>query len=123
MLIRRKNFNLIAIKESYSVEKLTRVTLLLGKVTILFMPVSLMSAYFSCQFTDQVFSVKEYWAWFGGILGASVVMLFAFSLASGTIEGKMAHKGISRRIVEMTAAMVAGKRKIKKAVMADEYAH
>merc|ERR1711933_463585 len=41
------NFNLIAMKESVDMERLTRVTLLLTKATILFLPVSLMSAYFS----------------------------------------------------------------------------
>lgn len=44
------NFNLIAIKESYSVERLTWVTLLLAKITILFTPVTLMTGYFSIQF-------------------------------------------------------------------------
>ncbi|PIG83512.1 ankyrin repeat-containing protein [Aspergillus arachidicola] len=43
------NFNLIALKDSQAVEKLTRITILLAKVTILFLPVSLMTAYFSTE--------------------------------------------------------------------------
>ena len=53
------NFNLIAIKESYSVERLTWVTLLLAKITILFTPVTLMTGYFSIQFTDKAFNTKR----------------------------------------------------------------
>jgi hypothetical protein len=83
------NFNLIAIKESYSVERLTRITLLLAKVTMLFMPVSLMTAYFSCQLADVEFTVKNYWSWFAGILTASIAGLVGFSFVSGTMEGKI----------------------------------
>ena len=94
------NFNLIAIKESYSVERLTRVTLLLAKVTMLFMPVSLMSAYFGCQFTDASFTVRSYWSWFAGIFAASIVGLVIFSLMSGTMEG-IIYKPLGRRMVDL----------------------
>ncbi|KAJ5549581.1 hypothetical protein N7513_006815 [Penicillium frequentans] len=43
------NFNLIALKDSQAVEKLTRITILLAKATMLFLPVSLMTAYFSTE--------------------------------------------------------------------------
>ncbi|KAJ4367518.1 hypothetical protein N0V83_007101 [Neocucurbitaria cava] len=55
------NFNLIAIKESFSVERLTWVTLLLAKITILFTPVTLMTGYFSIQFKNTEFEIKSYW--------------------------------------------------------------
>jgi Mg2+ and Co2+ transporter CorA len=83
------NFNLIAIKESYSVERLTRITLLLAKVTMLFMPVSLMTAYFSCQLQDVDFTVKSYWTWFSVVLSVTIAGLVGFSAISGTMEGKM----------------------------------
>jgi hypothetical protein len=92
------NFNLIAIKESYSVERLTRITLLLAKVTMLFMPVSLMTAYFSCQLTDVEFTVGNYWSWFGGILSASIAGLVGFSVLSGTMEGKVYYRPLWKRV-------------------------
>ncbi|KAF2428914.1 hypothetical protein EJ08DRAFT_591732 [Tothia fuscella] len=95
------NFNLIAIKESYSVERLTRVTLLLAKVTLIFMPVSLMTAYFSAQFKDVEFAVGTYWKWFGGTVGASIAGLMLFSFASGTVEGGIVYRPLGRRVTEI----------------------
>ncbi|KIW06736.1 uncharacterized protein PV09_02429 [Verruconis gallopava] len=94
------NFNLIAIKEAFSVERLTEVTLLLAKITMLFMPVSLMSAYFGCQFVDAHFTVASYWKWFAGIFAASVVGLAIFSLASGKLQTKMLVKPLGAKIRE-----------------------
>ncbi|KAL1625382.1 hypothetical protein SLS54_003474 [Diplodia seriata] len=96
------NFNLIAIKESLSVERLTRVTLLLAKGTLLFMPISIMAAYFSCQFTNQEFTVTQFWTWFGIVLGVSIVCLFLFSVVSGTMEGKMLYRSFSRAVIDFT---------------------
>jgi Mg2+ and Co2+ transporter CorA len=92
------NFNLIAIKESYSVERLTRITLLLAKVTMLFMPVSLMTAYFSCQLADVEFTVKSYWTWFAGVLSVSIAGLVGFSLLSGTMEGRLYYRTLIKTI-------------------------
>ncbi|GME51278.1 Adp-ribosylation factor protein [Neofusicoccum parvum] len=96
------NFNLIAIKESLSVERLTRVTLLLAKATLLFMPVSIMAAYFSCQFEGQEFTVRQFWTWFGVVVGVSLVGLFVFSFVSGTMEGKMLYKSMSASMMDMS---------------------
>lgn len=90
------NFNLIAIKESFSVERLTRVTLLLAKVTIVFMPVTLMTGYFSCQFAGVEFTVKSYWWGFAVVLAVSLVLLVLFSFFSGTFEGKIITRPWSR---------------------------
>ncbi|KAB2577506.1 hypothetical protein BFW01_g12113 [Lasiodiplodia theobromae] len=108
------NFNLIAIKESLSVERLTRVTLLLAKATLLFMPVSIMAAYFSCQFNDQEFTVAEFWTWFGIVLAVSIVCIFIFSVVSGTMEGKMLYRSFSRAVMDITQAWW-GRRKDKRA--------
>ncbi|KAK8193211.1 uncharacterized protein BKA78DRAFT_294601 [Phyllosticta capitalensis] len=94
------NFNLIAIKESLSVERLTRVTLLLAKATLLFMPVSLMAAYFSCQFDGVVFTPREFWVAFAVVLAVSIVALVAFSFVSGTLEGKMFVRSASKAMVD-----------------------
>ncbi|KAH7559310.1 hypothetical protein J3E72DRAFT_400101 [Bipolaris maydis] len=94
------NFNLIAIKESYSVERLTWVTLLLAKITILFTPVTLMTGYFSIQFKDLVFEMGSYWQSFGYVFGASAALLVLFSWASGTFEGKIVTRSWTRKVYD-----------------------
>ncbi|ORY13687.1 hypothetical protein BCR34DRAFT_480677 [Clohesyomyces aquaticus] len=96
------NFNLIAIKESFSVERLTRVTLLLAKITIVFMPVTLMTGYFSIQFSGVEFTVKSYWWAFIGILVLSLVSVFVFSFFSGTMEGKIVYRPWSRMAYDIS---------------------
>jgi Mg2+ and Co2+ transporter CorA len=90
------NFNLIAIKESFSVERLTWVTLLLAKITILFTPVTLMTGYFSIQFKDTEFEIFNYWWCFGVVFGVSVALLLAFSVFSGTLQGTIVQRSWSR---------------------------
>ncbi|OCL10498.1 hypothetical protein AOQ84DRAFT_426903 [Glonium stellatum] len=96
------NFNLIAIKESFSVERLTRITLLLAKVTMLFMPVSLMTAFFSTQIVGIEFTLKDYWVSFSVILGSSFLALAIFSFFSGTAEGKMIYRPLSRVVFDVS---------------------
>lgn len=95
---RRQNFNLIALKDSKAVEKLTRITILLAKVTILFLPVSLMTGYFSTELAQVkgVYTVNEYWVSFGVIMFLSIVLLVVFGVASNTIEGKTIYQSLSR---------------------------
>ena len=104
-LIQLRNFNLIAIKETFSVERLTRVTLLLGKMTLLFMPISVMTGYFSSQFVDARFTVRSYWSWFAGVLSASIVLLSIFSLLSGTMDTAIIYRPMSRRLMDFIAAI------------------
>jgi hypothetical protein len=106
------NFNLIAIKESFSVERLTWVTLLLAKITILFTPVTLMTGYFSIQFKGTEFEISNYWWCFGIVFGASMVLLLAFSFFSGTFEGKIITRSWSRIAYDVSKGWVArrGKR-------------
>lgn len=80
------NFNLIAIKESLDVEKLTRITLLLTKVTIIVLPVSLMTAYFSVPLAGTLYGVKEYWITFAVTLFLSWTALFVFGVFSGSVQ-------------------------------------
>ncbi|KAL5425674.1 hypothetical protein PMIN04_002450 [Paraphaeosphaeria minitans] len=105
------NYNLIAIKESFSVERLTRVTLLLAKVTIVFMPVTLMTGYFSIQFAGLEFTVKSYWWAFAVVLVVSMVLLFFFSFFSGTFEGKIITRLWSRIMFDVSRRWLAHKRK------------
>ncbi|KAJ5382585.1 hypothetical protein N7517_000496 [Penicillium concentricum] len=83
------NFNLIALKDSQAVEKLTRITILLAKATILFLPVSLMSAYFSTELigVKNGYTKTDYWVSFAVIFIASILLLTVFGYASDTMEG------------------------------------
>ncbi|CAF9940867.1 MAG: hypothetical protein ALECFALPRED_008890, partial [Alectoria fallacina] len=96
------NFNLITLKESQAVERLTRITILLAKVTILFMPVSLMTAYFSTQLSDltNLYTIKTYWICFAVIMSLSLVGLVFFGLASGTLEGKPIYRSLTQTMVD-----------------------
>ncbi|OQD85655.1 hypothetical protein PENANT_c009G07250 [Penicillium antarcticum] len=82
------NFNLIALKDSQAVEKLTRITILLAKATILFLPVSLMSAYFSTELVGVKggYTKTDYWASFAVIFLVSILLLTVFGYASDTVE-------------------------------------
>ena len=105
------NFNLIAIKESYSVERLTWVTLLLAKITILFTPVTLLTGYFSIQFKNTEFEMISYWKSFGYIFGASLALLVVFSLMSGTFEGKIITRSWTRACYDISRRWLAHRKK------------
>lgn len=92
------NFSLIAMKESLDMERLTRVTLLITKATILFLPVSLMSAYFSVSLTDTQYTVTEYWTSFAIILFLSWIALFVFGVFSGSMQTFAFFRGVWRAL-------------------------
>lgn len=96
------NFNLIAIKESFSVERLTWVTLVLAQITILFTPVTLMTGYFSIQFKDTEFEINSYWWAFAITLGVSLLMLLMFSFFSGTLNNHIISRSWSRMMVDIS---------------------
>ncbi|KAJ4323055.1 hypothetical protein N0V94_002079 [Neodidymelliopsis sp. IMI 364377] len=105
------NFNLIAIKESFSVERLTWVTLVLAQITILFTPVTLMTGYFSIQFKDTEFEIKSYWWAFAIVLGLSLLSLFLFSFFSGTLNGHIISRSWSRIMVDISKRWWAHRKK------------
>jgi hypothetical protein len=104
-----QSFNLITLKESQAIEKLTRITILLAKATILFLPVSLMTGYFSVQITDLegLYSAKTYWLCFLVIVLLSIGGLFLFGIASDRLEGRVVYKSLTRTMWDR------GKRKRK----------
>lgn len=106
------NFNLVSLKESQAVEKLTRTTIFLAKATIMFLPVSLMTAYFSIQIGDiaHIYSLKTYWLCFLAVIVLSAGILFGYGLISGTVEGKTVYKSMTRMVWEKEWT---GKRKMK----------
>ncbi|MCJ1399472.1 hypothetical protein MMC11_002674 [Xylographa trunciseda] len=105
------NFNLIAIKESSAVESLTRITILLAKVTILFLPVSLMTGYFSVQIDDLAgrYTVVTYWTTFAVIMTLSFCFLLVFGKLSGTQEAKPIYQSLSRVFFNKSRAFFRSK--------------
>jgi hypothetical protein len=77
---------------------LTRITILLAKATILFLPVSLMTAYFSTELQGVKggYSVATYWVAFAVILVVSIILLVIFGKASDTVEGKTIYRSLAR---------------------------
>ncbi|KAJ5651689.1 hypothetical protein N7507_009115 [Penicillium longicatenatum] len=91
-----QNFNLIALKDSQAVEKLTRITILLAKATMLFLPVSLMTAYFSTELQGVKggYTKADYWVSFAVIFFLTLVLLTVFGFASNTVEGKTIYRSL-----------------------------
>lgn len=95
-----QNFNLVALKESSAVEKLTRTTILLAKVTILFLPVSLMTGYFSVQVNgiENEYSPMTYWLSFLIVLLLSIGLVLTFEFASYKVAGRTVYKSLTRTL-------------------------
>lgn len=73
-------FNINAQKDSELAARLTRNATLLARLGAVFLPVSLMTSYFSVQISDLqgVYTVKDYWYSFAGVMGGSFLALFFF---------------------------------------------
>ncbi|OGE56265.1 hypothetical protein PENARI_c003G04302 [Penicillium arizonense] len=104
------NFNLIALKDSQAVEKLTRITILLAKATILFLPVSLMSAYFSTELKGVKggYTKTDYWASFAVIFVVSILLLTVFGYASDTVEGRTIYRSMAKTFFRTTRRKMMG---------------
>jgi len=109
------NFNLIALKDSQAVEKLTRITILLAKVTIVFLPVSLMTAYFSTQIQDlqSTFTTRSYWISFAVVMLLSLGLLTLFGYASGTVEGRVIYRSVLKTFFRTSKEKMTYRRHVK----------
>ncbi|PYI19394.1 hypothetical protein BO86DRAFT_328078 [Aspergillus japonicus CBS 114.51] len=107
------NFNLIALKDSQAVEKLTRITILLAKVTILFLPVSLMTGYFSTELQNVKgeYTITQYWASFGVIMFLSFVSLIFFGYVSDTVEGRPIYESLFQKFFRVSRSKISHSRK------------
>ncbi|KAJ8228442.1 hypothetical protein LV156_007779 [Aspergillus fumigatus] len=105
--------HLFSFKYSQAVEKLTRITILLAKITILFLPVSLMTAYFSTELrgVKGVYTQTEYWISFAVIMVLSLLVLVLFGYASGTIEGRPIYQSLSRTFISSSKDKLGHQRK------------
>ncbi|KAL2067302.1 hypothetical protein VTL71DRAFT_1726 [Oculimacula yallundae] len=74
-------FNINAQKDTEATARLTRSATLLAKLSVLFLPVSLMTSYFSVQIKDLegVYTSKDYWYSFAVLMSISFLFLFFFS--------------------------------------------
>ncbi|KAG9245642.1 hypothetical protein BJ878DRAFT_418765 [Calycina marina] len=73
-------FNINAQKDSEATARLTRSATLLAKLSVLFLPVSLMTAYFSVQIPElNNYTSRDYWYTFAVIISLSILALFFFS--------------------------------------------
>jgi len=73
-------FNITAQKDSEATARLTRSATLLAKLSVLFLPVSLMTSYFSTQVVGiEHYTISYYWSAFAIIVGVSFLFLFFFS--------------------------------------------
>lgn len=80
-------------------ERLTRITILLAKVTILFLPVSLMSAYFAIPLANIQYTASAYWIAFAVIFSLSFLGLVIFGQLSGTQESKPIYTSLTTAAV------------------------
>ncbi|RDW94480.1 hypothetical protein BP5796_00243 [Coleophoma crateriformis] len=74
-------FNINAQKDSEATARLTRSATLLAKLSVLFLPVSLMTGYFSVQINDLagVYTARDYWSAFAVIMSISFISIFLLS--------------------------------------------
>lgn len=79
-------------------ERLTRVSLLITKATILFLPVNLMTGYFSADLNVD-YSVGTYWAAFGLLLLLSCLALIGFGVMSGSMETMAIYRSAKRFVL------------------------
>lgn len=94
-------------------EKLTRITILLAKATILFLPVSLMTAYFSTQIKGVmgVYTKVDYWASFGVIICVTLLLLMIFGYASDTVEGKTIYRSLVQTFFRSSRQRISQQRR------------
>ena len=87
----------MTMRQSNAVEKLTRITILLAKVTIMFMPVSVMTGYFSTQIKDlqDIYTAKTYWVCFAITIFISFLFLVGFGVISHTLEGGVVYQSLT----------------------------
>ena len=92
-------------------ERLTRITILLAKATILFLPVSLMTGYFSTEVQElQNYTGKTYWVSFAVILFLSVVLLMVFSWYSESVGERPVYRSMGTSFLSSFRNTVRRKR-------------
>lgn len=80
--------NLMTLNQGKSVDRLTRVALLLAKATIFFLPIQFVIAYFSTSVSDfdNVYTKYDVWGTCAVTLALTIIFLTALSTYTGTAE-------------------------------------
>ncbi|PWW74245.1 hypothetical protein C7212DRAFT_358955 [Tuber magnatum] len=88
-------FNLIALRESESVERLTRVAILLTKFAFVFIPLTLITGYFSMQLKDLegVYRQRDFWGASGVFVFVTILVLYTIGKTTDTVESARMWKG------------------------------
>ncbi|RPA97624.1 hypothetical protein L873DRAFT_1809392 [Choiromyces venosus 120613-1] len=88
-------FNLIALRESESVERLTRVAILLTKFAFVFVPLTLITGYFSMQLKDVqgVYTQRDFWGTGGVFVFITILVLYTIGKTTDTMESAGMWKG------------------------------
>ncbi|CCX12232.1 Similar to hypothetical protein [Tuber melanosporum Mel28]; acc. no. XP_002839811 [Pyronema omphalodes CBS 100304] len=81
-------FNLISLKQSTTVELLTRVTIWFAGFTFVFLPLTLVTGYFSMQIRsmDGKYSEKTFWGAGGVAVTITFLILYTVGKSTGTME-------------------------------------
>ena len=81
---------------------------------MLFLPVSLMTGYFSTQIKELegVYTAKTYWVTFALITVMTILLLCFYKFATGAIEGKTIYQSLAKTLYEASRATMR-KRKSK----------
>lgn len=96
-----QNYNLIALKQAQTVERLTRTTVLLAKVTIIFLPISVATSYFSMQIKGiESMSTETYWLTFLVVTVVTIIFLVGFEWLSARNMGNLVYTGLTRRLLD-----------------------
>jgi hypothetical protein len=115
----RQYFNITTQKDSMATAKLTSNATLLSKLGVLFLPVSLMTSYFSVQIKelDGVYTVKTYWVTFAVVMVLSFFALFMFSrvlVGVGTLVTRRVNNLVDRIRGRRTNGSSAQRRELEK---------
>ncbi|KAA8913534.1 hypothetical protein FN846DRAFT_897178 [Sphaerosporella brunnea] len=91
-------FNLISLKQSDTVELLTRVTIWFAGFTFVFLPLTLITGYFSMQLSDLngKYSQRTFWGASGITIILTLIVLYTVGKSTGTMEFSTMWKGVKK---------------------------
>ena len=77
---------------------------MLAKVTILFLPVSLMTGYFgvSLEAVSRLYSVKTYWVSFAIVGALTTLLLLSLNLANNRASVKLDYQSLTTKLLQRT---------------------
>ena len=91
-------FNLISLKQSTTVELLTRVTIWFAGFTFVFLPLTLVTGYFSMQLMDtqSKYGQRTFWGSAGVTMALTITVLYTVGKSTGTMEFDTMWRGVKK---------------------------